>query len=122
VSIVLPFLPFSEGEQAVVAHKYVLELQNKVLQSIQISGHQLVGRIILDVKRDGAICRLIAADGYDPDQGARSLKSAVETRIEDELVQRYLEEDGKIDEYQPVVKYTVDLARNGVLSVFKSRN
>lgn len=117
-----PISPFSEGEQAVVAHKYVLELQNRVLQSVQISGHQLIGCIKLDIKRDGAICRLIASGGYDLDQGVRSLKSAVETRIEDELVRRYLEGDGKIDDYQPVVKYTVDLARNGILSVFKSRS
>ena len=89
---------------------------------MQISGRQLVGRIILDVKRDGAVCKLIASEGYDPEQGARSLKSAVETKIEDDLVQKYLEEDGQIDEYQAVVRYTVDLARSGTLSVFKSRS
>ena len=91
-------------------------------QSIQISGQQLVGRIILDVKQDGAICKLIAEDGYDPQQGARSLRSAVEARIEDQLVERYLEEDGRIEDWQPMVKYTVDLSRNGVVSVFKSAN
>jgi hypothetical protein len=48
------------------------------------------------------------------------LKAAVETRIEDELVQRYLEEDGRIEDWQPLVRYTVDLARNGVLNVFKT--
>ena len=120
VSLVVPFLPFSAGEQAVVAHKYVLDLQEKVRQSIQVSGQQLVGRIILDVRQDGAICKLIAHEGYDASQGARSLKAAVETRIEDELVIRYLEEDGRIEDWQPMVRYTVDLSRNGVLSVFKT--
>jgi ATP-dependent Clp protease ATP-binding subunit ClpA len=105
----------------VVAHKYVLELQKKVLQSIQISGSQLVGRIHLVVKNDGAICRLIGSEGYDADQGARSLKAAVESRIEDELVQKYLEEDGQITDFQPLVTYTVDLARNGFITVVKSR-
>lgn len=45
----------------------------------------------------------------------------MEARIEDELVQKYLEEDGHITDFQPVARYTVDLARNGMLSVFKSR-
>jgi ATP-dependent Clp protease ATP-binding subunit ClpA len=98
----------------------VLDLTEKVRQSIQVSGQQLVGRIILDVRQDGAICKLIAHEGYDASQGARSLKAAVETRIEDELVIRYLEEDGRIEDWQPMVRYTVDLSRNGVLSVFKT--
>lgn len=88
-------------------------------QSIQLSGQQLVGRIILTVKHDGAICKMIAGEGYDASQGARSLKAAVETRVEDELVQRYLEEDGRIEDWQPLVRYAVDLSRNGVLSVFR---
>ena len=49
-----------------------------------------------------------------------TMKAAVETRIEDELVIRYLEEDGRIEDWQPMVRYTVDLSRNGVLSVFKT--
>lgn len=86
VSLVVPFLPFSPAEASVVAHKYVLDLQQRVLQRIQLSGQQLVGRIVLDVRQDGAICKLIAEEGYDSAQGARSLKQAVEGRIEDELV------------------------------------
>lgn len=122
MSLVVPFLPFSAGEQAVVAHKYVLDLQEKVRQSVQASGQQLVGCIILNVKQDGAICKLIAEEGYDSEQGARSLKAAVEARIEDDLVMKYLSEDGRIEDWQPMVKYTVDLSRNGALSVFKSGN
>jgi ATP-dependent Clp protease ATP-binding subunit ClpA len=119
---VLPFLPFSAGEQAVVAHKYVIELQNKVRRSVVMSGdHRLVGHVILHVKQSGAICKAIAAEGYDADQGARSLKSAVETRIEDQLVHKYLEEDREISEDQPLVEYAVDISRAGQISVFKSK-
>lgn len=74
----------------------------------------------MDVRQDGAICKLLAGEGYDASQGARSLKAAVETRIEDELVQKYLEEEGRIEDWQPLVRYTVDLSRNGVLRVFKT--
>lgn len=102
-----------------MAHKYVLDIQEKVRQSVQTSGQQLVGRINLNVRQDGAICKLIAEEGYDSDQEARSLKAAVETRIEDELVMKYLSEDGRIEDWQPMVNYTVDLSRNGSLNIFK---
>jgi hypothetical protein len=78
LSIIVPFLPFSPGEAAVIAHKYVLGLKRKVIKAVQLSGEQLVGRIVLNVQRDGAICSLLGSQGYDPDQGARSLKLAVE--------------------------------------------
>jgi ATP-dependent Clp protease ATP-binding subunit ClpA len=104
----------------VVVHKYILTLQATVLQSIQVSGQQLVGRIILDVKQDGAISVLIAKEGYDPQQGARSLKQAVEMRIEDELVGKYLEEEGMIEDMQEMTRYTVDISRAGMICIFKT--
>jgi len=102
-----------------IAHKFILELKRKVLQSISISSKQLVGHVVLDLQRDGAICKLLADEGYDMDQGARSLQAAVESRIGDALVQSYLEEEGHIDDQSPVVRYVVDLARDGSLLVLK---
>lgn len=84
-----------------------------------MSGKRLVGNVVLELERDGAICKLIADEGYDPDQGARSLQNAVESRIGDELVQTYLNEEGPIDDYLPMTKYRVSLARNGTLLVVK---
>jgi ATP-dependent Clp protease ATP-binding subunit ClpA len=115
----VPFLPFSLPEAAVIAHKYVLELKRKVAKSVKVSGMLLVGRVMLDIRRDGAICKMIASDGYDPDQGARSLKSSVESRVEDELVQTYLEEEGQIHDSQEMISFAVQIARNGTLSVNK---
>jgi ATP-dependent Clp protease ATP-binding subunit ClpA len=110
-----------------VAHKYILGLQDKVRRNVKVSsqagaaatGRQLVGGITLHVRNDGAICTAIASEGYDPDQGARSLQAAVQSRIGDELVQSYLEEEGLIQDGQPLIEYTVEMARNGVLSVLK---
>jgi hypothetical protein len=119
ISVVVPFLPFSPTEAAVVAHRFVLELKRTVLRSVKMSGKRLVGNIVLELERDGAICKLLADEGYDPDQGARSLQSAVETRIGDALVQAYLEEEGEIDDYLPITKYRVGLSKNGALSVVK---
>ena len=120
VSLVLPFLPFSNSEAAVIVHKYLLELQSNLSQAIQLSGQQLVGRIALNIKNDGAICSLLAQEGYDAEQGARSLKSAVDLRVVDELVEKYLEEDGIIENEQAVVQYTLDISRSGALVVFRS--
>ncbi|OCK78281.1 P-loop containing nucleoside triphosphate hydrolase protein [Lepidopterella palustris CBS 459.81] len=120
ISLVLPFLPFSPSEAAVIVHKYLLELQSHLSQAVQLSGQQLVGRINLCIKNDGAICSLLASEGYDADQGARSLKSAVELRVADELVGKYLEEDGRIEDGQRMVRYTVDVTRGGGLVVFKA--
>jgi ATP-dependent Clp protease ATP-binding subunit ClpA len=84
-----------------------------------VSGKRLVGNVVLELERDGAICKLIADEGYDPDQGARSLQNAVESRIGDALVQAYLDEEGQIDDSLPMTKYRVSLARNGTLLVVK---
>lgn len=116
----IPFLPFTPDEAAVVTHKYILELKNRVRQRVSSSGRQLVGNIILDIRRDGAICGILASEGYDSDQGARSLKAAVDSRVEAELVKAYLEEDGQIQDQQPLVRYAVDITRAGMVSVFKA--
>jgi ATP-dependent Clp protease ATP-binding subunit ClpA len=84
-----------------------------------VSGKRLVGNVVLELERDGAICKLIADEGYDPDQGARSLQNVVESRIGHMLVQAYLDEEGQIDDSSPITKYRVSLARNGALLVVK---
>jgi hypothetical protein len=43
----------------------------------------------------------------------------VESRIADEVVHKYLEEEGRIFEGQPVVRYTVDLSRRGDLYLYR---
>ena len=115
-----PFLPFSPGEAAVIAHKYILELTARVRQSISASSGKLVGHIALEVRRDGTVCSFLAAEGYDSDQGARSLKGIVGSKIEDQLVKVYLEEDGQIQDLQPLVHYVVDFTTNRSLAVFKA--
>ncbi|KAJ6098845.1 hypothetical protein N7467_000380 [Penicillium canescens] len=119
ISVVVPFLPFSLVEAAVVAHKFVLELKRRVLQSVKTSAKKLVGHIVLELRGDGAICKAIAEEGYDCDQGARSLQSSVESRIGDLLVRTYLEEEEQIDDSLPLMRYTVFLTRNGNMVVRK---
>ena len=89
------------------------------MESIQLSGKRLVGNIVLELERDGAICKHIAEEGYDPDQGARSLKTAIDSGIGNALVQAYLDEEDQIHDSLPITKYRVSLTNNGVLKVGK---
>jgi hypothetical protein len=123
----IPFLPFTPNEAAVVAHKYVLSLAGRVAGAVDDSGGsnaggRLVGRVALEVERSGAVCALLAAEDYDPETGARSLEMAVGARVEEPLVQAYLEEEGEIHGLQPRRRYLVDVAKggSGVLSVFRA--
>ncbi|KAN0070517.1 P-loop containing nucleoside triphosphate hydrolase protein [Elaphomyces granulatus] len=70
ISAFIPFLPFSPGEQAVVTHKYLLELSRKVRTPINLSvGHdeRLLGNIRLHVRKDSSVCRTLAEAEYSPD-------------------------------------------------------
>ncbi|MCJ1360027.1 MAG: hypothetical protein MMC33_010030 [Icmadophila ericetorum] len=111
ISAFLPFLPFSPGEQAVVTHKYLLELQQKARTPINLSTgphEQLLGNIRLRVRRDASVCRILAEAEYHSDLGARSLITAVKT-IEDLLVDAYLNVEEEIAETDGMVDFVVDV-------------
>jgi ATP-dependent Clp protease ATP-binding subunit ClpA len=118
VSAFLPFLPFRPGEQAVVVHKYLLELSQKVRTSINLSAgenEQLLGNIRLRIRRDASVCRAIAEQEYHPDLGARSLLTAVKSLVEDVLVESYLEVEKGISETEKMMEFVVDVNGEQVL-------
>jgi ATP-dependent Clp protease ATP-binding subunit ClpA len=120
VTGILPFLPFSLNEQAVVGHKFVLELGQEVRQPVVLDESEdsaLMGHIHLKVRRDASVCKHIAKFGYDSDTGARSLKKFVDLEIKAELVERYLDEEEEISEDQPFKTYTVDVQQE-VIQVY----
>jgi ATP-dependent Clp protease ATP-binding subunit ClpA len=105
-------MPFSAEEQAVIAHKFLLQLANNVRRPISIS-KQLIGNVILHVRRDTAVCTALANDCYDADMGARSLESGVKIKIETLLVREYLAVNETISEWQPVEEYFLDIDQGG---------
>ncbi|EPE05479.1 atpase aaa-5 [Ophiostoma piceae UAMH 11346] len=137
VSDLIPFLPFSKGEQAVVAHKFVLDLAERVAAPVVLgpardqdmggtssgSGgegqQQLLGNIKLCVRRDASVCARLAKTEYSEDLGARSLFNAV-GHVKDRLVESYLDEDTEIEgtSGQPKTEYIVDI-RAGEIVVRK---
>jgi ATP-dependent Clp protease ATP-binding subunit ClpA len=107
----IPFLPFNEGEQAVVAHKFLLDLKKQVRKPVVLSGDktaQLMGNINLRIRRDASVCRKLATTEYNPDLGARSLVTAVKL-VQDKLVELYLEEEDEIAEGGDVQELYVEV-------------
>ena len=95
-----------------MAHKYILELTQKVRKKINLSfgpEEQLLGNVYLRVRRDGSVCKLLAAEGYDEDLGARSLIVTVKSVVEDAVVETYLEVNEEIVEDQKLTEFVVDI-------------
>lgn len=114
----VPFLPFTAEEQAVIAHKYVLELVRNVRLPPALPA-RMVGSIILRVPRDSSVCMSLA-EGYDVDTGAPSLQSTIASRVRRALVLRYLEENEEVLENQRMEEYLIEVDANGQIIIFRS--
>ncbi|KAF2874883.1 P-loop containing nucleoside triphosphate hydrolase protein [Massariosphaeria phaeospora] len=73
---IIPFFPFSLGEQAVVAHKFLLKFSDKICKNIDLRPEvkRHMGHCVLSVQDDGKLCKFMAESGYDRTSGARGLK------------------------------------------------
>jgi hypothetical protein len=110
---IIPFMPFSEEEQAVVTHRFFLELNKRIKQPINLNkkvsryiGHS---RIVLSDSK--VICSKIAEQDFDREMGARSLKDAVK-RNEIEFASAYKNMDGLVKESLndgPLLKFNLQL-------------
>ncbi|KAK7402960.1 hypothetical protein QQX98_011270 [Neonectria punicea] len=109
VSDLVPFLPFSEGEQAVVTHKSLLELSDKLRRRLQAgSKEKLVGDIRLSIRRDATVCRLLAQANYHKKLGARSLVAGAK-KVERIVLNTYLDEDEEIRENGGLRDFIIDV-------------
>ncbi|KAI9710321.1 MAG: hypothetical protein M1820_002816 [Bogoriella megaspora] len=100
IDSMIPFTPFSADEQAIVVHKYYLELQNQLLKQIDKTSDDpnLVGRIKLDIINDGMVCQSIARKYYVPELGARSIIGGISESIEEKAFGEYLSIPAAISE------------------------
>lgn len=107
----VPFLTFSEGEQACVAHKDLTEVGKNMAKPIVVSRdrkeQRFVGNIDLQVPKDYSICRIIAQEEYLVQLGARSVISGVRRLVEDEVLDHFLDIDAEITEDQGITTYRV---------------
>lgn len=111
-SLIVPFLPFSRGEQAVVTHKFLLDFADEMRQPIDLDAKRLLGHIHVHIHNDGQLSEHLAEMGYEEELGARSLHRVVEEQVQGRLVERHLEGDTEITTETnkgPLQKYGVYL-------------
>jgi len=96
---IIPFMPFSEEEQAVVTHRFITELNERIKKPINLDKkvNRYIGHSQIVLFNSKLICGKIAEQEFDRDMGARSLKDAVK-RIEIEFADAYKRMDELVDE------------------------
>ena len=111
---IVPFLPFNNGEQAVIAYNIMLELWKKFRKPIDTKAKDFPGHLFLDFVDDGQIAQQLAAKGYVRELGASSLKGIVDREIRGKLMKVFkqgkeLVKDELNDE--PLPKFDVRVTR-----------
>ncbi|KAF1911539.1 P-loop containing nucleoside triphosphate hydrolase protein [Ampelomyces quisqualis] len=73
---VIPFFPFSPGEQAVVAHKFLRKDARNARKDIDLRPEvkRMMGHCIISYVEDGPLCAYMAERGYHRSSGARGVK------------------------------------------------
>jgi ATP-dependent Clp protease ATP-binding subunit ClpA len=97
----------------------LLEYAQEVRRPVSLQpglNERLIGGILLHIRRDASVCRLIAAEGYDGDLGIRSLINAVRDTVELSLFESYLEVEKYIEEGQQIADYVVGV-RNDEIAI-----
>lgn len=110
---VAPFYPFDTAEQAVVAHKFLMELVDQLRQPIDLSPvtKRYPAHVHLAVKNDGKLCKHIAEESYISELGARSLTSGIDDVRRDFFTTFVESEELVVEDINrgPLMRYTVQL-------------
>lgn len=125
-TLIVPFFPFTAPEQAVVAHKFILDFADKLRQPIDLLANRLVGHVYLALQNDGQIAAHLAEVGYEEALGARSLQRVVQQMVHVRVAERYVEGDEEITEGTnkgPLQRYMLrlDAVEEGVSEVVVGR-
>ncbi|KAH0363639.1 P-loop containing nucleoside triphosphate hydrolase protein, partial [Aureobasidium melanogenum] len=112
----LPFFPFSQGEAAVVNHKFLTAFSDNMRRPIDLHSKDLrsVGHLHLSLINDGDICESLA-ENYIQELGARSIRNGIR-RLANELFVQYITSDEEVAEAvnsKPHVHYELQLCPVG---------
>ena len=113
INSIVPFFPFSTNEQGVVAHKFLLALQDEARLDINLKADppKCVGHCHVSILDDGKLCQHLAKLGYTHQQGARSLDNTVH-KTRQKFVMKHLKTDVEVTEAAKegsLDKYTLQL-------------
>ena len=114
INLIVPFFSFSPDEQAVVAHKFLLKLQDEIRKPIDLQEpvQRHLGKALLHIEDDGRVCQHLAKTGYIPELGARSLSTAVDEEISQKLELEYFHVDELVTDdmnEEPYQEYVMQL-------------
>ncbi|KAI0128120.1 P-loop containing nucleoside triphosphate hydrolase protein [Hypoxylon sp. NC0597] len=111
ITEIIPFLTFNTEEQALIADKYIMELESliagPVVKSEDPDEDRLIGNVQLQITNDASVCSTIANEHYLPEFGASSIAHGVDATITNQLISRYLEDGDDFSEDQAESKYRV---------------
>ncbi|KAF1999400.1 P-loop containing nucleoside triphosphate hydrolase protein [Amniculicola lignicola CBS 123094] len=115
--LMVPFLPFSHGESAVVLHKFLLQHQDRVRKPIDLRDDvkHYIGHIRLGIEQDGKFCSQVSEKYYRKGLGARSFLRAVD-EVQDRLTAEYTNSDDLVTEDTnegPLQSYVARLIKKG---------
>ncbi len=116
LSIIVPFLPFDKGEQAVATYKFMREMWNERRKPINTSTNELIQHIHLNYVNEGQIATHLAKKGYSVLTGARPLRNTVNREIGLRLTDQFSREDGEVVEEMnedPLPNYDVRVVTLG---------
>ena len=109
---IVPFLPFVEPEQAVVAYKFIREIWHTVRKPVNTGSGDLKMHAFLHFVDDGKIALYLAKREYDIDLGARSLASAVKQNILKPFRKAFVQRDSEVADnmnLRPLENYEIRL-------------
>ncbi|KAI0157341.1 P-loop containing nucleoside triphosphate hydrolase protein [Xylariaceae sp. FL1272] len=122
IDTVLPFLTFTPNEQAVVAHKKLMDLEKRLKKPVVVSangeGDNLVGNINLNINQESKLCTWMSKASYDPQLGARSIFSVVNAKVKVPLFMEYLKKDTGITNNQAETTANIGIDRDDEIQVW----
>ena len=108
----VPFLPFTEAEQAVVAYQFMGKMWHTFRKPINTSSGDLKGHAFVHFVDDGKIAMYLAKKEYDIDSGARSLHRAVKRNISSPFLKAFDQNDSEVTDkmnLRPLENYEIRL-------------
>lgn len=114
IRAIIPFFPFSEHEQAVVAHSFISSVAESYRRDINIPTKDLLGRTHVLLHKDEEVCAHIARTTYNTKLGARAIKNGVDRHIKLPLDKLWRDHDEEFDakmNVRPLPRYVVQLAK-----------
>lgn len=114
----VPFLPFSELEQAVATYNFMRDFKNEIRKPVDVQAKLFPRRLVLNYTNDGHLAQHLAKQSYNDELGASSLQKAVYRHIKQKLAHAFLNEKSiiydKLNE-EPMATFEATLNASGVV-------